>query len=596
MTHSRPIPWRRGWFALVALVSSLAGAGHATAQVSVQLVMPQTEAVINEAVPFEVVVVNGQPASAPRTPEIAGCVVRFEGGPSSHTEMQVIGGQRTVRSSVRYHYSLIAREAGIVTIPPIEVVVDGTTYRTNPQKLSILKRTSGTLALAELRCNADKLYVGQRARFVLTVYVKPFRTPRGALSRDWMANCIRSPQRRSDPFTFVRAAETRRAVDDGPEELFYTYEWEAVVRVDAPGQPLTSTVDVIIDYPTSIGRNFFGELELERTRRLYVPVEAHVPEVLPLPLDGRPQGFAGAVGVVRIETMAKPTQVRLGEPIELTIVITGDDGVDSLPAPDLSGNAALCERFRVPDESLAGRMVGDRRLFTQTIRPRSIDVREIPPIELPYFDPDRGAYAVARSKPIPISVSDVPRMSEVDIVGIAPPDDRIAAATPQSVDGLRGNILDERALLARTPLVSMRDVVAVIAAPPALFVLTWGWTTLVSVRRRNAAAHRRRTALATALRRLDAARALPPVDRCREIASAVAGYFSDRFDAPPARVLGRTAVEYLRERGAAAAAFESLAALLDACDRLAYSGGGSDDAELVDTAHTCLTMLERQPL
>ena len=69
----------------------------------------------------------------------------------------------------------------------------------------------------------------------------------------------------------------------------------------------------------------------------------------------------------------------------------------------------LAEDFRVPPETLAGTARGNQKRFTQTIRAKRADVKEIPAIEFAYFDPQAGQYAVARSEPIPVLVSVVER-------------------------------------------------------------------------------------------------------------------------------------------------------------------------------------------
>lgn len=46
----------------------------------------------------------------------------------------------------------------------------------------------------------------------------------------------------------------------------------------------------------------------------------------------------------------------------------------------------------------------DNKIFNQTIRVKSENVREIPSMEVPYFNTRTGSYQVARSKPIPIIV------------------------------------------------------------------------------------------------------------------------------------------------------------------------------------------------
>ena len=96
-----------------------------------------------------------------------------------------------------------------------------------------------------------------------------------------------------------------------------------------------------------------------------------VPDALPLPTEGRPESFTGAVGKYDISALAVPTNVRVGDPIELVIDIRGDL-IETLPAPDLTAIPRLTEDFRVPAETLAGTVSGDRKRFTQRIRAKRV--------------------------------------------------------------------------------------------------------------------------------------------------------------------------------------------------------------------------------
>lgn len=580
---------RPAWAALCGVL--LLGASRSAAQVSVHIELGQSDALVNEAVAFDVVAQNAAPDAVPAVPEIEGCLVRLAGGPFTSQQISIVGNRRVSRTTVKYRYELIARKPGVITIPAIEVIIGGKTYRTKPETLSVSKSSGDVLAVAELRSNAERVYVGQRVRYTLTVWIKPPRMSR-SMGKDWVAQFIRSPQQRDGAFVFQRAGETRRSAGSGPEETFYYYEWDADVRPDSPGPPSFDQLDVIIDYPTRVTQNVFGDVVPTDARRLSVPIETRLPDVLPLPTEGRPERFYGAVGTFRIETSARPTQVRLGDPIELTITISGDGALETLPPPDLAGITALTEHFRVPDESLAGRMIGDRRVFSQTIRARTTEIAEIPPIELPYFDPKRGAYSVARSEAIPIRVSAGAQVSEVDVVGMQKSTSTADSAVSEAVDGLRGNIVDDDALLSHVASVTLTQVAAATVIPPACFAAFWVGLTLARTGT-GAAARRRQGALAAAQRRIAAAGRLPAAECSREIAAALSGYIADRLNEPPARFGGRALAQYLASRGVDAELTKRCDAVMQECEQAAYAGGAATQVALIAAAGECLAGLER---
>lgn len=122
-------------------------------------------------------------------------------------------------------------------------------------------------------------------------------------------------------------------------------------------------------------------------------------EVLPLPEEGRPFAFTGAVGRFELRAEAESRRVTVGESLRLTVVIEGDGDLrgfapPSLPEADVEVRGTL-------DEIEAG-----RRILRYDIAPRSTRVDVLPAVELSYFDPLDAAYRTAASEPITIYVDE----------------------------------------------------------------------------------------------------------------------------------------------------------------------------------------------
>ena len=99
-----------------------------------------------------------------------------------------------------------------------------------------------------------------------------------------------------------------------------------------------------------------------------------------LPIAGRPASFVNAIGRgFSIDVAASRTIVSVGDPIELTIRLRGDAPLDGLSRPPLDGPEGLPDaRFGVPAGSVDAQT--NAKVFTVTIRVRSDETREIPPL------------------------------------------------------------------------------------------------------------------------------------------------------------------------------------------------------------------------
>ena len=157
--------------------------------------------------------------------------------------------------------------------------------------------------------------------------------------------------------------------------------------------------------------------------------------VRPLPESGRPANFVNAVGAgFSIDVQASRTVVSAGDPIELTLSIRGDGELEGLSLPPLIGEGGLpAALFSVPSDAVVGNVDPDTntKTFSVTARVLSTEVREIPPIDFAYFDPNRGEYVTASSRPVALSVAGGNVVDAGDVTVAAPPAP-VAAVTAQS--------------------------------------------------------------------------------------------------------------------------------------------------------------------
>ena len=150
-------------------------------------------------------------------------------------------------------------------------------------------------------------------------------------------------------------------------------------------------------------RDFFGR----PTRRQHFSLtnEAVAVESVPLPSENVPPGFNGAIGNFTLTVTASPTNIAVGDPVTVTVQITGQGAVDSLTLPPQTG----WDHFKLypptsdfqPADQLAA---SGTKVFKLTAVPESTDVRELPPFSFSFFDPDAKAYRTLTQPAVPLIV------------------------------------------------------------------------------------------------------------------------------------------------------------------------------------------------
>lgn len=143
-----------------------------------------------------------------------------------------------------------------------------------------------------------------------------------------------------------------------------------------------------------------------REDRFVVRAESAQLVVKALPLEGRPDDFIGAVGVLRASARFDANAATVGNPLVLTVRIEGMGNVRLLPRPALELSWATVvpgtERVQV---DTSGALVRGAKEFEFLLTPTRAGPAVVPAVRYPYFDPYRRAYLVAETAPADVRVA-----------------------------------------------------------------------------------------------------------------------------------------------------------------------------------------------
>lgn len=584
--------------AAACFAGALAAGAAALARQDITVVAgaSSTQVYVGEPLRFTVSVNGSQSPAEPIWPTLDGVEVRSQGGQvTSQSMTTIINGrmQETRFEGYVFHYVLTFPRQGVYTIPPLTVAVDGRDYRTNPVSVRVREPQERGEVRARIEVDNSTPWVGEAIELRFILYLRTaIQRPSARLGSlegrfeilDAPDDPFRSGQRTTIDFLgSATPLERGQGTLDGVQyDTFTLRKWLVPL---APGEqrlgPGSLSGEVVVRRARSVFEN-------DQVERITVPTNEIRLDVRPLPESGRPAHYSGLVGQYRITVSASPTDVNVGDPITLTVRITSTGGVLRDPRLDLAKQPGLAGRFRISESRREPRRERDAIVIEETIRPLSEDVREVPPIEAPYFDTRTGEYAIARSNPIALNVRPTRIVTAGDAEGTT-----ASSAIEDAAGGIAHNygaaaaLADQRFDLAAA-LHSPAWLMA-LGAPPAAYVLT---LLTLTWRRRSAEkqpSRRRKRALHEAMRLLGASNeALGGADRA---GLAVRHYLADRFGRSAASLTAADCVEIVAPIDAALG--EQLAALLERCDAGRYGGvrGGAAD-ELVERAASLLAAIE----
>ncbi len=295
------------------------------------------------------------------------------------------------------------------------------------------------------------------------------------------------------------------------------------------------------------------------------PVEI---EVLPLPA-GQPASYTGLVGQLEVSATIDRTQAETNDTLTYRLEVTGTGNIRTLPEPVLG----FPSDFEVYPPDITERVtptangVRGSKTFEYVVVPRASGRTTIPAVAFSYFDLDTGAYAVAASDPI-----------EVTVVG-----DPVTGPAGRRRTAVELTRQDIRFIKVAMPTFrpAGRSLVRSVGFWAVLLVPMLALGGVVAIRRHqdrvqgDVAYARGRRANRDAKQRLAAAESLRSPQQHREfhaeVGRALQGFVSDKLNVPDAGLIRDEIRPRLISRGVSPEGADEYLGCLEDCDRQRFA-------------------------
>ncbi|MEP6834702.1 MAG: BatD family protein [Gemmatimonas sp.] len=128
--------------------------------------------------------------------------------------------------------------------------------------------------------------------------------------------------------------------------------------------------------------------------------------VRPLPEEGRPADFGGAVGVLKAVVQLDAAVARVGDPLVLTLRVSGSGNIKLLPRPTLevewATNVPGTERLHMDTSSS---VVRGSKEFDWILTPTRAGDVSTPAIDYSYFNPNTRKYETTEAAPVQFAIN-----------------------------------------------------------------------------------------------------------------------------------------------------------------------------------------------
>ena len=373
------------------------------------------------------------------------------GRTSTSQQTSIINGAREYSVTQQLIIDADAPRIGTFTLPTYVFQYKGQTLRAPAATLQVVERAADagptTDELIFLKADTpDQLYIGQTTTLQLKLYIATNVRLSSLSSFDRSADGftiseLPGSQETSEIFNgrsyrVLNSTLSITPIQTGPQDL----NFQCTVSASLPRQNNRSRDPL---GGRGFGSSLFDDF-FTRSERLNLKTKPKTVEVLALPTNDEPASFTGAIGDFAMQVYTDRNQTKEGEPIMLSVEISGSGNFDRINGPTIPETAQW--RSYEPESNFQSRSGGSALLgtkrFDYVMIPKQAGALEIPEIHFAYFEPETQRYTQLSSPAIEIEVSPSDRPA-------APPGKITQTAPPPSMEilPLQQELTVEEALL-----------------------------------------------------------------------------------------------------------------------------------------------------
>ena len=340
-------------------------------------------------------------------------------GTSQSMHSSIINGRIKSVATRTYNFRTLANKTGTFIIPTYHLEIEGRRATVPAATLTVLPPDGKTnvtleeLAFLELEPYEGPIYVGQRARYKLNLFVLASITNVSFIDLTQKGDAFSQSEA-------PKAADTAGARRNNLNYQVYSFpvivtplksgthdiEYELPIEVTFPRQRSRSRSS---SFDRFFNDDFFGFGNLRDRRQLRPSTERVALEITPLPEEGKPTGFSGAIGLFSIKQNLSSKEVNAGDPITLTVEISGEGNFDRIQPLDVAvgddwKTYSPKSNFVAQDEQ----NYSGTKTFEYVLIPESTTITASPTVNFSFFNPEDSEYVELTPKAIALKVNPAP--------------------------------------------------------------------------------------------------------------------------------------------------------------------------------------------
>ena len=388
----------------------------ARAEVSVEASLSNHSFPVNRAAQLSITIRGNSSSATIQLPDVKNVSFHNRG---QSTQVNMINGNYS--SSLTKNYLVQATKAGKYTIPPIRVNDGGKTFTTKAINFEATpvgtqansgassgKTTLNDIAFIRIAQNGTH-FTGEMVPVTIKAY----------FSERYRFNQIDRPVLKGDGVVMSPLPEEPEQTRESLGGSWYNViSWKTALSGIKTGKhPISFTLNCSLIFTqqrrslSPFGGNslfddsFFNNFLSGYQRKPVTLTSGELSfNVIPIPGENQPADFSGAIGDFTMQVKVTPIEIEIGEPLTLTIDISGKGNFDRVNAPSFPKSPQWKTYAPTAEFTRQGNIFSGTKKFEQAIIAKTTKTRNVPSLSFSYFDPHQRKFITINSGEIPIEV------------------------------------------------------------------------------------------------------------------------------------------------------------------------------------------------
>ncbi len=321
----------------------------------------------------------------PIGPNIGGLEFRRGGWGNQSQRQSGVNGRWFYQTSIDLQVEVVANGLGEFSVPAYHIEYKGNEYTIPSASLTVVERRNEPTADEQVFLSIDapkEMFIGQSIDIYANLYLHE-RVSRVEYE---------SAQLEGDGFSINETEATpTRSTTTVNGRRYQLLRWPMTVTAiqQGPEQQLSATA-------------ILSQVRILTQQRYPIKADPVFINVLPLPTEGQPTSFSGAIGDFQMQVSTDLDNTKTGEPIMLSLKLTGKGNFERIQGPALPDNNDW--KVYAPESQIEGEGDNQAKRFDYVMIPKRTGTLKTPEVTFSFFDPEKSEYIEYTSPSLEVSV------------------------------------------------------------------------------------------------------------------------------------------------------------------------------------------------